>query len=97
MTDVDEQPRHRPEVEMEVLPDGSALLFDPRDDRGHILTALGALIWEMCDGLLTDEEIVAECSALIPSEPQIADVTRAHLREFREMHLLVSTSSEESA
>ena len=87
-------PRQRPEIEMEVLPDGSALLFDPRDDRGHVLTALGALVWDMCDGELADEAIVAECNALIPQVSTIAEAVRTFLEEFHQLDLLLPSQGE---
>jgi hypothetical protein len=87
-------PRQRPEIEMEVLPDGSALLFDPRDDHGHVLTALGALVWDMCDGELDHDAIVAECSALIPQVPTIPETVRTFLEEFHQLDLLLPSQGE---
>ncbi len=64
-------PVRRPDIETYVLPDGTSLLFDPIRESGLPLDVLSSLIWDYCDGELSDEEIVGEVVALLP---QIADV-----------------------
>lgn len=82
------QPVRRADIEMEVLPDGSALLYDPIADQGHAVAALAALVLDMCDGAMTVEALVADLTAQLPQVPQIAEIVEALLDEFRQQHLL---------
>ena len=43
-------PRRRPEVLADRLPDGSAVLFDPREEMVYAISATGAHLWDACDG-----------------------------------------------
>lgn len=82
------QPVRRADIEIEVLPDGSALLYDLLTDQGHALAALAALVWEMCDGTMTVEALVADLTAQLPEVPQLAEIVAVLLDEFRQQHLL---------
>jgi hypothetical protein len=84
------QPVRRADIEMEVLPDGSALLYDPIADQGHAVAALAALVWDMCDGTMTVEALVADLTAQLPEVPQLAEIVEALLDEFRQTNLLES-------
>jgi hypothetical protein len=64
-------PVRRADVETFVLPDGTSLLYDPISEAGLPLDVLSSLIWDYCDGALSDDEIVREVVALLP---QITDV-----------------------
>jgi hypothetical protein len=76
-------------VETHILPDASALLFDPVDNEGHVLNPLGALTWDYCEGALTCEEIAGEIAALVPAIPEVdCEVVRL-LDEFSERGLLL--------
>ncbi len=86
--DLPTYPRRRENVEMEVMPDGSALLYDPQSDQGHVLTALGALVWDMCDGSMTSQAICEECAALLPQLPDTFNVVHDLIASFRELSLL---------
>jgi hypothetical protein len=86
---IPDPPTRRADVEMEVMPDGSGLLYDPQADKGHVLTALGALVWDMCDGTLTAAAIADECAALLPQQPDTADIVRDLIGSFVDLHLLM--------
>jgi hypothetical protein len=74
---------------MHILPDASALLFDPVASEGHVLNPLGALIWDYCDGALDGEGIASEIIALVPAVPEIHDEVFKLLGEFSERGLLL--------
>lgn len=82
MPDVSSYPLHRADVMLEVLPDGSALLYDPQTDQGHALAALAALVWDMSDGTLTVGEMIAELTATLPQIPDLDQVVQALLDHF---------------
>src|SRR5215467_7512727 len=82
------RPTRRADIEMEVLPDGSALLYDPVTDQGHALVPLAALIWDMCDGTLTVAALVADLKEQLPEVPQLAEIVEALLEEFIQQALL---------
>lgn len=85
--------RARPDVEMHVLPDGSALLFDPVESEGHVLNQLGALAWDYCDGALSREEIASEIADLIPAVERAHDAVLEVLDGFAERGLLLTPAS----
>jgi hypothetical protein len=68
-------PVRRADIETHVLPDGTSLLYDPTTELGLPLDVLSSLIWDYCDGALSDDEIAGEVAALLP---EIADVA-AHV------------------
>jgi hypothetical protein len=97
VANIPERPQRRANVEMQVMPDGSALLYDPRTDQGHVLTALGALVWDMCDGSMSGEAISAECAALLPQQPDTASIVHALLASFQDLHLLQTAEGTDAA
>lgn len=90
---VPSHPVRRQDVETYVLPDGTSLLYDTVSESGMPLDTLSSLIWDYCDGALSDEEIVREIVALLP---QINDVS-AHvltvIAGFEELGLLRPSSA----
>jgi hypothetical protein len=52
------KPRRSDEVDTKLLPDGYIVLYNIKTEWGHTLTPLGAVVWELCDGTLSVEEIV---------------------------------------
>lgn len=88
MPSVSSYPLQRADVMMEVLPDGSALLYDPLADQGHALAALAALVWDMCDGSLTAGQMIAELTATLPQIPGLEQIVQALLTEFARLGLL---------
>src|SRR5215469_2381840 len=90
---VEERPRQRPEVETHLLPDGTCLLFDNRTEMGHVLNAVAALVWDYCDGTLTEAQIADEVATLLPSEPggnSVRDDIARLFADLRSLDLLES-------
>jgi hypothetical protein len=83
-------PLRRADVETHVLPDGSSLLFDPDTDVGHVLDALGSLVWDYCDGALSADDITGEVAGLLPHESHLPAEVRRLLADFAEAGLLAS-------
>lgn len=51
-------PRRRLDVESEILPDGSMVLYDPIIATAYPISESAALVWDACDGRNTTEAIV---------------------------------------
>jgi hypothetical protein len=81
-------PSRRPDIETYILPDGSALLYDPRSETGYPLDVVRALIWDYCDAQLTRDQIAQEIAVLLPNVPNAAAHACAVLEEFAEVGLL---------
>lgn len=82
-------PLRRADVETYVLPDGTTLLFDPRSESGLPLDVLSSLIWDYCDGALSEEDIVAEVVALLPQLDGVEPHVRSVIAGFAEEDLLM--------
>jgi hypothetical protein len=82
------RPIRRPDVQTELLPDGTCLLFDPASGLGHVLNTSAALVWDYCDGAMTAEAIAAELAALLPEFPDAASETLHVIDELRQLGLL---------
>ena len=52
------KPLRSEEIETKILPDGYIVLYNSKTEWSHTLTPLGAVVWELCDGTLTVEEIL---------------------------------------
>jgi hypothetical protein len=78
-----------------VLPDGSSLLFDPATDAGHVLDAVGSLVWDYCDGALSEDEIADEVAGLLPDETHLSTEVRRLLADFAQAGLLASAPQPE--
>lgn len=50
-------PRHRADIRIERMPDGSAVLFDPRNSMTYAITHSAALVWDACDGMASIDAI----------------------------------------
>src|SRR5262249_8658942 len=86
-------PRAGDVVGPHLLPDGTCLLVDLAADEGHVLSVLGALVWDYCDGTMSREAIVAEVAALLPQHPAVGDEVTQFLDTFVERGLLQPTSA----
>lgn len=75
-------PRQRDDIETHLMPDGSALLYDPVTDEGHVLNVAGSFIWEYCDGTLTPDQIAAELADALPEAPDIHAEALRMIAEF---------------
>jgi len=43
-------PQRRPGILTDALPDGSTVLYDPREEMVYAISATGAQVWDACDG-----------------------------------------------
>jgi len=86
-------PERRPDVETFILPDGSCLLFDSRTDEGHVLNAVGALVWDYCDGTLGAEQIADELASLLPEAAELREDVRAMISALAGKGLLVGSEA----
>ena len=84
-------PKARADVEAHLLPDGTCLLVDLAADEGHVLSVLGALVWDYCDGTMSRENITAEVVALLPQDPTVHDEVAQFLDTFAARGLLQGT------
>lgn len=81
--------RRRDDVESEILPDGSCLLFDPLANNGYALNAAGALIWDYCDGALSAGAIADELAHLLPDAPDMRTQALAMIAALSQLGLLL--------
>jgi hypothetical protein len=65
-------------VEYEI--DGEVTLFDPQRDQVHLLNQVAAVIWRLCDGSRTVEQLVEDVSLLF--EDAHPDLVREDLRQL---------------
>ena len=84
-----EFPTRRPEVETHLLPDGTCLLFDPIASEGHVLNAVGALVWDYCDGTVSRGDMADEIGNLLPEMSQLRDEVVHLLDQFADLGLLL--------
>jgi hypothetical protein len=61
-------PRRRPEVLADMLPDGSAVLFDPREEMVYAISATGAHLWDACDGTRRLPELAASLASIFETD-----------------------------
>ena len=76
------RPRQKPDYRLEMI-DDELLLYHPGKTKILYCSQTASLIWHLCDGQRTGQEIVALLSAAFPeaAETVAADV-EATLREF---------------
>jgi hypothetical protein len=80
----------REDVEMHLMPDGSALLYDPDRNAGYALAPLGALVWDMCDGTYTTQTLLAELEQDLVQVQGIRKDADRCLSEFARLGLLTA-------
>jgi hypothetical protein len=49
--------------------DDDLVLYDPRNDNAHILNGTAAVVWWLCDGEHTPEQIASELAGLYELNP----------------------------
>ncbi len=60
---MNDKPLRRQDVTCRQLDKAETMLFDPETEALHILNPTARLIWELCDGEHTTEDIVAAIKA----------------------------------
>lgn len=85
-------PLRRETIETHLMPDGSALLYDPATGEAQVLNVTGSFIWEYCDGTLTPEQIAAELAEILPDEPDIHTEALRLMGELAALDLFASAT-----
>ncbi len=67
------KPRRNPDVKSTLLPDGYVVLVSSQTDWAHTLTPAGALVWELCDGRHSTDEIAGEIAGMLPAPVRAPD------------------------
>jgi hypothetical protein len=52
--------QRKSDVKITLLPDGLGVLTSEKNDWVHIVNPVGVLVWELADGKLSTEEIIAQ-------------------------------------
>ena len=88
-----QNPRRRDDVQTEDLPDGSTLLFHPANLMTYPVSASASLVWRVCDGLHSVDEIVDQVESQYEVDRETAekDVSKL-LADFANFGLLKDLS-----
>jgi len=87
------RPCRRSDVLSEFLPDGSAVVYDPRTELAYSLTATAAVIWETCDGTHTSDAMVEQLTGLFEASADVIEGdVQALLGHLSELGLLEPTA-----
>jgi hypothetical protein len=84
----EQKPKRRPEFEVNMLVDGSLVLFNNKTSIACTLTPLAALVWEYCDGAHTFSDIVSELR-------RIDEITQREGMEEEVQRLLAQFASDD--
>ena len=88
MMDASWKPRHRGTLATEEIED-DLLLYDSGKDHVHLLNVSASVIFELCDGTRTAEEIAQEIVKLVtPGDHDIGKDVGRTLGELREKGLI---------
>jgi hypothetical protein len=60
--------KRNPDINCQLLPDGNAVLFSSKSNWAHIINPVGAMVWEFCDGELSENEIMTQISELVQTD-----------------------------
>ncbi len=73
------------------------VLYDPRNDHAHVLNATAAVVWWMCDGEHSVDQIVAELADLYDTESsRIAGDVSTVLKDLASSGLITLPSTPQS-
>jgi len=89
---MDAKPRRRADVSPRSLDERETILYDPQTDSIHVLNPAARIIWELCDGEHTVDDIaiaVTERFSGVNQAQALADV-KATVSAFAEKGLLRS-------
>ena len=69
--------------------DGEIVLYDPKRNRVHTLNPTAAVIWQLCDGSRTADQLAEDMAILYTMDLSVikGDLSQM-LRELEESHLL---------
>lgn len=74
-----------------LLPDGHVAILNENNLWAHVLTPLGALVWELCDGQVDVDELVRSLAASIDRRVDATEV-QALIDELLSMDLIIDNS-----
>lgn len=78
------KPRRKDDYRLEMI-DNELLLFHPAQTRILYCNESASLIWQLCDGQSTAQEIIALLAAAFPEAAEgIADDVQATLQQFEQ-------------
>jgi hypothetical protein len=76
------RPRQKPDYRLEMI-DGELLLFHPSETQILYCNPTASLIWQLCDGRRTGQEITTLLAEAFPEDAEtIATDVEATLRQF---------------
>ena len=82
------KPRRKPDYQLEMI-DDELLLFHPAQSKILYCNETASLIWQLCDGQHTPQEITALLAAAFPEAADaMADDVTAALRQFSQHHAI---------
>ena len=69
--------------------DGEIVLYDPKRNRVHTLNPTAAVVWQLCDGSRTADQLAEDMAILYDMDPSVIkrDLSQV-LGEFEKSHLL---------
>ena len=74
---------------MEYEVEGEVALYDPRRDHVHILNSTAAVVWRLCDGSRTVEQLVEDVALLFNGELSMVDEdVKKLLEQLRQSRLV---------
>jgi hypothetical protein len=84
------KPKRESDMEVNVLPDGFAVVYNSRTNLACTLTPLAAFVWEFCDGSNTPVEIVEHLESIeeLPKNPALKQEIDLLLKDFLESGLV---------
>ena len=88
-------PKRKPGVEAQDLPDGSALLYDTVAAVAYPVTETAALAWRECDGSHSVEQIIEKLHSQFEADRQtIAEDVRNFVADLQSRGLLEASAEE---
>jgi hypothetical protein len=93
MDDMKKMPRVREDVSLQELGE-EVMIYDPLNEKVHILNTTAHSIWKLCDGRCTIQEIKEKISKMFPNtaEHEIHDDIVAAIDNFEKNKLLIRGS-----
>ena len=88
-------PKNKDGVQIQDLPDGSALLYDTEEAIAYPLTETAATAWRACDGAHSVEQIIDKLHAEFDAKRDtIAEDVRELLADFKSRGLIEQSVGE---
>ena len=82
------RPMRREGIRAETI-DGETVLYDPLRGHAVYLNETASLIWQLCDGSRTADEMATALQRELPGKPQVGEDMRETIARFAAAGLLV--------